>query len=251
MEDKKFIEGLFVKNGVELLDGPCWGMSLKAAASMRFRWNETNENRISFLTQIAESKKICQAELIHSHIVFNLVTGEEIVNKKGDGLITDNKNLMPVVTVADCMPIFIYDSVKKVFGILHSGWKGTGILKDAILLAEEKYGSCPEDFSIVMGPHIHDCCYKVDFERARYFRDNFTKDCIRQEGDKYALSLAKANFFVAEKMGVKKENIVISSECTCCNKKFGSFRRETAIYSPDVPLEERKFTVQSAWVKWQ
>ncbi|MBP5465011.1 MAG: hypothetical protein J6Y13_07575, partial [Treponema sp.] len=34
-------------------DAPDWGMSLCAAGSMRFRWNEQNKNRSAFLSQLS------------------------------------------------------------------------------------------------------------------------------------------------------------------------------------------------------
>ncbi|MBR5096251.1 MAG: hypothetical protein IK094_03990, partial [Treponema sp.] len=54
----------FYKNGSpfegqESLEGqkarPVWGMTLKAAGPMRFRWNEDNPNRNSFLSALCES----------------------------------------------------------------------------------------------------------------------------------------------------------------------------------------------------
>ena len=52
-------------------------------------------------------------------------------------MITKNPSLMPVVTVADCMPLYLYDSVSGVFGVVHSGWKGTGIIGEALNLAKK------------------------------------------------------------------------------------------------------------------
>jgi len=279
MEEKKFTSEHFYFNTLALEDAPSWGMSFRAAGSMRFRWNETNENRIAFLKSIAGHRTVAAVELIHSHVVFAVESAGELEGKQGDGIITTNRNLLPVVTVADCMPIFLYEPHTGVFGVLHSGWKGTGIVKDAIEKAEKVYGARPENFCVVMGPHIHDCCYIVDEERAQYFRVNFTPDCVtpvneRQgilfAGDikkgeppviekeaavgqkKYRLSLAKANLAVLRAVGVPEENIVVCRDCTCCSSKFGSFRRETMGLPADMSLSEKQkhFTVQAAWVKW-
>lgn len=273
MAEKTFIGGNFFKNAVEMRQGPKWGMSLKAASSMRFRWNEKNPTREIFLKNIRGSRELCQVELIHSHKVMAVDSSRELYGVQADGIITQNKNLFPVVTVADCMPIFIYEEKTGVFGVLHSGWKGTGIVEDALLLAKEKYGSRPKDFSVVMGPHIHECCYNIDEERADYFRKNFSSKCVKVglknqinfkneasalngmdtlksckiEDEKfsnmaYSLSLAEANLFVLKKLGLSEDNIAISKDCTCCNPIFGSFRRQNA--------SEGTFTVQAAWVMW-
>ena len=256
MEEKRFFEGLFYRNSQPIEDGPRFGMTLKRAGSMRFRWNETNPVRDAFLGKLAgKNHSICAVELIHSKTVFAIEDAEEVEGCQGDGIITQNKSLIPVVTVADCMPIFLYEPESGVFGMLHSGWKGTGIVENAVELAEKKYGARRESFCVVMGPHIHECCYTVDEERAKYFRVNFTPDCVSPvspDCSKWSLSLLKANLAVLRDSGINEDNIVSYRECTACNPMFGSFRRETSSLPPGTDIQEmqRHFTVQAAWVKW-
>lgn len=260
------------------IESPDWGMTFKSAGSMRFRWNETNVNRDAFLSRIAQGRQIAAVQLIHSKIVYAIDDAEEVNGLEGDGIITTNPKIMPVVTVADCMPVYIYEKNKGVFGVLHSGWKGTGIVKTAIEKAEKVYGARREDFFVVMGPHIHDCCYTVDEERAQYFRVNFTPECVtpvkennqiiyagnttlgqpvavQKENDssrKYRLSLVKANLAVLREMGVPEGHIVAVKDCTCCNPQYGSFRRETLGLPSDMSLEEKTklFTPQAAFIKF-
>ena len=226
-------------------------LSLKSAGSMRFRNAEHNQNRIDFFTSLGiDIKRIRQPELIHSKEVFNCYFDEnqlpvfesflegKIQTEKvfGDGIITTEKSFVPVITVADCVPIWFYDPISTVFGVVHSGWKGTGIIGNAIEFATKKYGAKPENFRIVIGPHIHNCCYKVDSEREQYFNTNFASDsCVNN-----MLSLEKANLYVLEKAGVLPENIIAYKNCTSCQEDFGSFRRETG-GNLEIP-----FTVMSA-----
>lgn len=276
-DDKSILTFGFNKNNQPLENAPVCGMTLRAAGSMRFRWNETNQNRISKLNQIKQDKTVVPVELIHSQIVYDVNVPEDTLNKTGDGIITANKQLMPIVTVADCVPIYLFDSKKEVFGIVHSGWKGTGILKEAIEKAKNNYGSREEDICVTIGPHIHDCCYIVNEERAEYFSKNFSPECVRplEAGGKcfaggrglaiewanddtklYRLSLLKANLAVAEKAGVLSENINVIDECTCCNQIFGSNRREIAIQTKNLgrklTVEEagKLFTVQAAFISF-
>ncbi|MBQ5492027.1 MAG: polyphenol oxidase family protein [Treponema sp.] len=253
MNGVDFITGQFYFHGKPLSgNAPCWGMSLKSAGNMSFRWNELNSLREKFLRERAEGKQVCAVELIHSHTVYAVDSVSELNDLQGDGIITQNRNLMPVVTVADCMPIFLYEPVNGVFGTLHSGWKGTGIVCDAIVKAEQTFGCDRRNFCVVMGPHIHDCCYRIDEERAQYFRVNFTPDCVKEKDGAFYLSLAQANRHALLELGVCDDNIVCSTECTCCSERFGSFRRQTAGLPPDMSLEEKRqyFTVQAAWVRW-
>lgn len=258
-------------------------MSLLAAGSMRFRWNERNENRTTFLSRLSSGGyESVPLELIHSHQVYAVASAAETAGKQGDGLITRNRTLIPVITVADCMPVFLYDPVSRVFGVLHSGWKGTGIAVEALRLASSLYGSQARDFRVVMGPHIHRCCYHIDRERAAYFAEHFTPACVQETEGGFCLSLAEANRAALLNAGVLQEHIAVSDECTCCTKlpdgsfKFGSFRREAvgqgavsgqepalrpeAAAGPHAVGDGRtaggpglsvpQFTVQVAWVKW-
>ena len=263
---------------------PLCGMTVRAAGTMRFRWAEKNPSRESLLAHIAGQPATGQGyltpvplELIHSKTVYDLRDGNETYGLQGDGMITRNSALMPVVTVADCMPLYLYDSVTGVFGVVHSGWKGTGIVGQALELARSSYGARAEDFCIVIGPHIRNCCYIVDEERAKYFTDNFGSDCVSplEEGGKcyaggrglsvtwnngsgklYRLSMEKANLNVLARAGVREENIAVCNDCTCCNELLGSNRRETADFllkNPNATKDElgKCFNVQGAFVYYK
>ena len=255
----------------------------------------TYENASGSVSAATSEACICvptpvPVELIHSKIVYDVYDSEDTFSLQGDGIITKNKMLMPVVTVADCMPIFLFDDKSGVFGIVHSGWKGTGIIGEAIALAEKNYGSKAEDFCVILGPHIRKCCYIVNKERADYFAANFGTDCITPledggscycggkglpvdwnngNGRLFRLSLETANLEVLKIAGVKEENITVYKDCTCCDERLGSNRRETATANANSvasaktsgtaatstvsPLKIKQpapFTVQAAFISW-
>lgn len=253
----------FLENGKILSDSPKCYLSLLSAGSMRFRWNEKNQNRENFIQKIQNQngKIFVPVELNHTKDVYDVKNPDDTNKKVGDGIITINKNLIPCVTVADCVPIYFFDRKTGVFGIVHSGWKGTGIIENALLLANKNYNSMPSDFSVVIGPHINNCCYIVNEERALYFAKNFGNECVvpletdgicycggrglpitwnNGGGKLYRLSLSNANLFVLKKLGVKDENIFVSKDCTCCNEIYGSNRRQTAF--------GQEFCVQIAYI---
>lgn len=237
---------------------PLWGMTMKAAGSMRFRWNETNPNRERFLSELCAlfggaekggQKQAVPLELIHSKIVYEAREACDTLNKRGDGIVTQNPSLVPVVTAADCVPLYFYDAGTGAFGAAHSGWKGTGIAAQVVLMMKKKYGSDPRDILAAIGPHIHDCCYLVDKERAKYFADNFGSDTVQEAGGLYRLSLLRANINVLLEAGVLEENIVAAKNCTACDARFGSFRREAAALADRPGLDKsRLFTTQAAFV---
>ncbi|MFA6857736.1 MAG: polyphenol oxidase family protein [Treponema sp.] len=264
---KKYVFLPFYSAGRPLDDDtPVWGMTLREAGSMRFRWSETNSVRREMLSEIARhnpGKALIpvQLELIHSKTVYDVSSFSDTFGLLGDGMITRQAGLLPVVTVADCMPLFLYDPVTGVFGAVHSGWKGTGIIGEAVRAAEKNYGARPENICVAVGPHIRSCCYVVDSSRAEYFRRNFCGDCVTPYepgndgnnagkwnsggGKLYRLSLEKANLAVLDRAGIRDENITAATDCTCCCSLFGSFRRESAGVSESDKW--RSFTVQAAF----
>jgi copper oxidase (laccase) domain-containing protein len=64
---------------------------------------------------------------------------------------------------ADCVPVFLYDPVHAVVGMVHAGWPGT--IKRAAGLAVEtmrkKYGTKPVDILAAIGPSIGPHHYQV------------------------------------------------------------------------------------------
>ena len=280
--DSEFVKVPFYFRG-EPVASAFWGMSLLKAGSMRFRWNEENPNRKkieSYIQKVSThscsgscvgEKRVCDCkksvvpvELVHSKIVVEAKTKDDTLGLRADGIVTKNRFLVPCVTVADCVPLFLYDTKTGAFGAFHSGWKGTGIIGEGVGKMAELYGSRPEDIAAAIGPHTGSCCYFVDEERAEYFRENFTEDCVEEDSSKmgeklrFRLSLTKANLAVLERSGVLEENIVVSTDCTCCSdfgfekfggKKnvFGSFRRQAAFL--DLPNDEKSkaMTVQAAF----
>ena len=283
-ESEDYVLLPFFKEGKALDSSARWGMTLKRAGSMRFRWTEENPRRESLLKKIAGAKaeaetraksdvqveassgktpplqrKISQVQLDHTKIVLYAENEKSTFNQIADGIVTQKKELLPVVTIADCMALFFYDPITKGAGIVHSGWKGTGIAAEAIQMMKEKFGSREKDILIAMSPCIHQCCYIITEDRARYFSENFGSDCVEEleekspeemkiirswkglEGKLFRLSLPKANYNLLVKKGIPEENICLFDECTCCNPLFGSNRRETA--------EGKNFTVQAAFVR--
>ncbi|MBE6350022.1 MAG: polyphenol oxidase family protein [Spirochaetaceae bacterium] len=230
----------FFKYGNALLrkGNPVALLSLHNAGSMRYRIGEENQNRQDFITNLGLSpEKTVQVQLAHSQVVYSVSQGHELDTKQGDGIITTNKTLIPTVTAADCMPIYFYDGITGCFGIVHSGWKGTGIVLNFLNIAQEEFKARSENFSVILGPHIHSCCYTIDEERAEYFTQTFPYNSVITTTDKnYSLSLAKANIALLLEAGVLPENIMHCTDCTCCNSRLSSFRRETK--GMNLPPEE-------------
>ncbi len=143
-----------------------------------------------------------------------------------DGIVLLDPELAASVTVADCMPIWLLDRGSGAFGVLHSGWRGTGILDAALRALADRFGSPPSAVALVLGPAIGPCCYAVPEERALRFEAEFGDGSVaRRDGSAY-LDLRQANIAIAERAGVGQ--LLSVEACTSCDGRLGSFRRQGA-----------------------
>lgn len=187
---------------------------------------------------------------IQKHTDKVLVLDYDLEPKIADAVITNRKDILIGIQVADCVPLLLYDKKKNVVGAVHAGWRGTaaGILKKTIKAMSDRFYSSPTDVLIAIGPSIRWCCYSVGYEvieaveRVTSYGDSPrftdadrcrrigtvpipTKDYIIKKGEKYCLDLPTANRYQAISYGVKPENIWMSGECTFCRPgKYFSYR---------------------------
>lgn len=166
---------------------------------------------------------IKKAEASHRGRGFNLPKDYTDI----DGLITNVPEVVLTTFFADCVPLLLFDPVKKVIGSAHSGWKGTvnKIGKNIVGEMTEAYGSNPKDIVAVIGPSVCQECYEVsrnviDMFKTAYAPSLWDKLFYPTLPGKYRLNLWNAcleNFLEA---GIPSENISLPDICTCCNPQF-------------------------------
>ena len=165
----------------------------------------------------------------HSRIVLPADPGEQTCGLPGDGLVTGDPDTVVGVTVADCLPVFLWDTVTGARAVCHSGWKGTGIVREALRLMKTRYGSLPGSTRAILGPCIRPCCYAIPRERAEAFADEFGGEAAFSRGGNWYIDLAAANKTILLGEGVRA--IHVHPECTCCDTRFSSYRRQGAGFS--------------------
>jgi YfiH family protein len=141
------------------------------------------------------------------------------------------------VTVADCLPVFLYDTETEAYALLHSGWRGTGIVLAALALMAQRWGTRPSSVAALLGPCIRACCYNVDEARAAAFEAEFGGSAgeyplgpvVRRKGGRPALDLQAANARLLAGAGVR--NLSYCVDCTFSDSRLGSFRREGPAYT--------------------
>lgn len=229
-------------------------LSLASAGDMKYDLSGESDARLSLFAALnLDPGRVVGIQLRHSRNVAFIESREELrtllsINPGGfDGIVTRNRFLVPSVTVADCMPIYIRCRHCGAFGVLHSGWKGTGILNTAVEGMHLRCGCSTSDISLILGPSIGSCCYSVDEARAKLFAETFGSESVRveddpgaEQGKRYFLDLVEANIRIAASLGI--EDVAAVRACTACDGRFSSFRRDgSAHFSRMLALVARPF----------
>jgi YfiH family protein len=152
---------------------------------------------------------------------------------EADAIVTNVEGIALGVLTADCLPILLFDPVKKVAGAVHAGWKGTvkKVTTAAVEAFTKNFGSNPGDLTSALGPCIEPCCYTVDNEVQAQYKRAFgdLPGYIRKgPGSRFnTLDIRTANIDQLLNAGLRKENISTESVCTSCrNELFFSYRKE-------------------------
>jgi YfiH family protein len=184
-----------------------------------------NPRRNAFLSSLGlESGLFIGPDPAHSKKVVFVRKPQDARGFKADGVYTDQGDCVLGVTVADCMPIWLQDRRRGAFGVLHSGWQGTGICIEALNAFRAAFGSSPSDIDVILGPSIGACCYAVGPERALQYMQEFgPQAAVEREGQWY-LDMAQANQGILREAGV--ESIAVVDSCTACDAQLGSSRRQ-------------------------
>jgi hypothetical protein len=181
----------------------------------------------------------------------------------GDALITNQPGVLLAVQVADCLPILLADTRKRVVAAVHAGWRGTAkrITQKTVGRMQQEFGCDPKTTVAALGPGIHACCYQVGPEVVEVLESQFPygeKIVRRQQPSptearwqqplfspapqerrprpavtasagavKFFLDLVEANRRQLRAAGLKAGNIWASPLCTACRTDlFFSHRAE-------------------------
>lgn len=209
------------------------GFSTKADGNLRLiigsTDNESSRNREQYFSELGlDSLKIVSAELVHGNKLIKIDRNNiQRVIMDCDALISNEPDVVLSITAADCLPIYFYDQNKKVVALAHAGWRGTisNITEKVIASFLNNYASRPEDIEVFIGPHIKFCHFEIRADILDQFKDY--PEYIFKNNGKINIDLAGIISKQLSICGIKKENIMISEECTyCLPNKYFSYRRD-------------------------
>jgi len=147
---------------------------------------------------------------------------------EADGLMTGVAGEMLGIQVADCVPVLVADTRRRVVAAFHAGWRGTvaGIVQQGVAQMIREFGSSAEDLIGAVGPSIGACCYAVGDEVRGEFGKAFQyapELFARRDGSVY-LDLAEANRRQLLEAGLSASAVTVVGECTGCRMVTGRRR---------------------------
>jgi hypothetical protein len=151
---------------------------------------------------------------------------------ESDAIITNQKEIMIGVLVADCYPVLLFDPCKEVAAVIHVGWRGAaaGLIGRTVSAMTAHFGSSASDLQAAIGAGIGAHKYTVDRPVRDAFREGGENwDAITKETSlgEWQLDLKKSCQRQLESADVLEKNIESVTECTCCHRElFFSYRRD-------------------------
>lgn len=167
---------------------------------------------------------------------------------EADGLVTDEAGITLFVFSADCVPILLFDPVRRVVAACHAGWRGTAgaIAGETVGVMAAEYACRREDIRAAIGPAIGPCCFETDGDvpeamTARLGR--LAEGHMTRTGEKYHVDLKAINREILLAAGLTAEHVDRSDVCTCCEHETYWSHRHTqgrrGVQCGAIMLEER------------
>nr|WP_307774621.1 peptidoglycan editing factor PgeF [uncultured Cetobacterium sp.] len=195
-----------------------------------FQEEETRKEAIKTLN--LEKLKIYTGHQTHSKNVMVIDNKTSRYIEDIDGFVTDKKDAVIFTRYADCLPIYLYDKKKGIFGCVHSGWMGSyqEICREAIKKMCENFNSLLEDIIVAFGIGIAKYNYEVGIEFYNKFSQKFEarllENVFELKNKKIYFDNQEFNYNLLKKIGILDKNIIRNDLCTFSNDRFHSYRRD-------------------------
>jgi YfiH family protein len=150
--------------------------------------------------------------------------GVDGARRSGDALFTRTPGVPLGISVADCVPVFLFGAKPATIALVHAGREGTrrAIVSAAVRRMTAGNGTTPEGIRALIGPSAGPCCYEVSAELAA----DWTAAGLPARGRH--LDLWEANRRHLAACGVPPEQTVVLGHCTICAGRFHSYRAGSA-----------------------
>ncbi len=154
-----------------------------------------------------------------------------------DAMVTNQKRIVLGILTADCVPVLLADTKKRIIGAAHAGWKGAlgGVLENTIAAMAE-LGATPETVMAAIGPSIAQRSYEVgpDFP-APFLAESSENEQFFAKSRRDGHYMFDLQAYVARKLARFGVTEVIRTPCDTCGEpnRFFSYRRSCLNNEPD------------------
>jgi hypothetical protein len=187
------------------------------------------ENRRRFCAALGFGpQQLAWSEQVHSDQVRKVTTpgGTEGF----DALITNVHGILLAVSVADCVPILVYDHEHHAIAAIHAGWRGTvkGIVTKTLDLMAAHFGSSGMHCVAYVGTCIDECSFEVGEAVFEAFDPPFKR--FEEGAQRFFVDLKKANIAQCLDFGIPRGQIETSPFSTVLNNDdYFSHRLERGV----------------------
>lgn len=186
------------------------------------------QNRAKYFAKIGiNPKNLVDIVVAHSdHVMIATKKDTGKFFEGYDAVITRDNNILLALTVADCLPIGIYDPKTQIRALVHAGWRGleNGIIQKTI----QKIGGNAEELMVYIGPHICQKHYEIKTDVSVKFGKY--KKSVKHIKGKIFLDLGDVAYTQLIKLGVKERHIFLDNNCNFESPDLFSFRRGDSKY---------------------
>lgn len=154
---------------------------------------------------------------------------------EADAIISNQRNMIFGVLVADCFPVLLWDRSKKVGATVHAGWRGaaSGLIGKTVKAMQASFDCDPAELFAAVGPGIGAAHYEVDrpvrqaFEQGSGFWHRIATEV---ELGRWKLDLRESCRLQLEAAGLTATSIDVAAENTFDQKElFFSHRRDGGV----------------------
>ncbi|MCP4250980.1 MAG: peptidoglycan editing factor PgeF [bacterium] len=148
-----------------------------------------------------------------------------------DGLIVDRPGIPLLALSADCPLILVADVDGRSLGLAHAGWRGTvaGVARALVQSMIQRLGVSGDTLRAAIAPSAGACCYCVgpDVWQAADDLPQRERFFTKRDGALW-FDLRSANRAQLIEAGVDPQQVHVSQNCTICDDRFFSYRRDGA-----------------------
>ena len=182
-----------------------------------------HENR-KRIKDLLGCRALLSAKQVHGNEIFVAEDLSSDLEVEGfDVLVTTSPQVGLLIKQADCQAVILWSSRPSVLALAHAGWRGLvqWALPKTVSFLKKEFRVPPEELYAAISPSLQPCCAEF-----KTWREIFPQDFARFQVRPAHFDLPGISVAQLLQAGLRRERILVSRKCTCCETEFFSYRRE-------------------------